>query len=80
MSFGHELMFSKTIEMNETVRSFETVKIAKGGSTLYKNWFPESGVYWETLKNTIQSRSGAGQNWMAFVWVQGEQGERIIEC
>ena len=76
MSFGHELMFSKTLEMNETIpRPFEAVKIAKGGSTLYAQWYPGTGVYWETLKNSIQSRKGAGQNWRAFVWAQGEQGE-----
>jgi len=76
MSFGHELMFSKTLEMNETIpRPFEAVKIAKGGSTLYTQWYPGTGVYWETLKNSIQSRKGTGHNWRAFVWAQGEQGE-----
>jgi hypothetical protein len=75
MSFGYELIFSKTLEINGVRRSFETVKVARGGSRLYEGWYPDSGLQWMSLQNSIRNRSGAGKNWMGFVWSQGEMGK-----
>jgi len=75
MSFGYELIFSKALEMNGVRRSFETVKVAHGGTRLYESWFPDSGLHWTLLQNSIRNRSGAGKNWMGFVWSQGEAGK-----
>lgn len=73
MSFGHELIFSKTLEMNGVRRGFETVKVAEGGTRLYEGWCPGEGLHWEALQKSIRSRKGTGKNWRGFVWAQGEQ-------
>jgi hypothetical protein len=75
MSFGYELIFSKTLEMSGVRCSFETVKVARGGSRLYEGWYPDSGLQWMSLQNSIRNRSGTGKNWMGFVWSQGEMGK-----
>jgi len=75
MSFGYELIFSKTLEMNGVRGSFEAVKVARGGSRLFEGWFPDSGRQWPSLQNSIRNRSGAGKNWIGFVWSQGEMGK-----
>ena len=79
-SFGHELMFSKTLEKlmleADQGRSFEAVKNARGGSKI-SEWYPNNdGVYWEELKRSITSRKGGG-NWKGFLWHQGSQGESL---
>ncbi len=61
--------------MNGTVSNFETVKIAIGGSRMYEGWYPDHGLYWSTLRDSIITRKGTGKNWKAFFWAQGEQGE-----
>ena len=45
-SFGHELMFSMTLEKakNGVGRNFETVKIAHGGSRMFEDWYPNMDV------------------------------------
>ena len=74
-SFGHDLIFSKTIEMNGTGHMFETVKIAIGGSRMYEGWYPNNGLYWNRLRDSIRTRKGTGKNWRGFFWAQGEQGK-----
>jgi hypothetical protein len=74
-SFGHELLFSKALELSGTITKFETVKIAIGGSRMYEGWYPDHGLYWNTLRKSIRNRNGTGTNWKAFFWAQGEQGE-----
>jgi hypothetical protein len=74
-SFGHELMFSRTLElqmgMNHT--SFEMVKHSKSGTSIYNHWYPDVGLFWPGLQQTIQSRKGSGINWKGFIWHQGSQ-------
>jgi hypothetical protein len=39
-SFGHELMFSRTLELGMGVKSrFEMVKNAEGGTEIHKHWY-----------------------------------------
>ena len=74
-SFGHELLFSRTLElgaMNYTARDFEMVKVARGGSALYEHWYPNHGEHWNLLKETIVERRGGG-DWKGFIWHQGSQ-------
>jgi hypothetical protein len=79
-SFGHELMFSMTLEKakNGVGRNFETVKIAHGRSRMFEDWYPNNGRYWDALNRSIWSRAGAGNHWGGFMWHQGEQGEKMI--
>jgi hypothetical protein len=39
------LLFSKALELSDTVTKFETVKIAIGGSRMYEGWYPDHGLY-----------------------------------
>jgi hypothetical protein len=77
-SFGHELTFSRTLEMqmNQTT-NFETVKNSHGGSEIYRDWYPNHGRYWNELQSSIRSRKGSG-NWKGFLWHQGTQGMRRL--
>ena len=77
-SFGHELTFSRTLEMqmNQTT-NFETVKNSHGGSEIYRDWYHNHGRYWDKLQSSIRSRKGSG-NWKGFLWHQGTQGMTII--
>ncbi len=74
-SFGHELMFSRTLElqmgMNNT--AFEMVKHSKSGTSIYHHWYPGVGQFWSGLQQTIQSRKGSGINWKGLIWHQGSQ-------
>ena len=72
-SFGHELLFGRTLElgMNYT-NEFEMHKVARGGTGLYKHWYPNRGRHWDLLKNTILDRRGYG-DWKGFIWHQGSQ-------
>lgn len=39
-SFGHELMFSRTLELEmDQSNSFEMVKVAADGTQIFKYWF-----------------------------------------
>ena len=79
-SFGHELTFSRTLEMqmNQTT-NFETVKNSHGGSEIYRDWYPNHGRYWNELQSSIRSRKGSG-NWKGFLWHQGTQGMTFVAC
>ena len=72
-SFGHELLFSRTLElgMNYTT-AFEMHKVARGGSGLYEHWYPNHGEHWDLLKSTIEEGQGYG-DWKGFIWHQGSQ-------
>jgi len=77
-SFGHELTFSRTLEMQMgQTTNFETVKNSHGGSEIYRDWYPNHGRYWDKLQSSIRSRKGSG-NWKGFLWHQGTQGMTII--
>jgi len=77
-SFGHELTFSRTLEMQMgQTTNFETVKNSHGGSEIYRDWYPNHGRYWDKLQSSIRSRKGSG-NWKGFLWHQGTQGTAII--
>ena len=86
-SFGSEFMFGRVLEMgtnnnnNSTsstamtttyASNFELVKNGRGGSELYKHWYPNHGLYWNELQKTISQRKGQDNNWKAFIWHQGE--------
>lgn len=84
-AFGSEFMFGRTLEMgtsnnNSTsttmtttyTSNFELVKNGRGGSELYKHWYPNHGLYWNELQKTISQRKGQDNNWKAFIWHQGE--------
>ncbi|EJK43692.1 hypothetical protein THAOC_37838, partial [Thalassiosira oceanica] len=71
-SFGHELMFGRTLELQLAQGSrYEMVKYASGGTVINEHWLPGEGTFWDGLNSTIHSRRGYG-NWKAFVWHQGE--------
>lgn len=74
-SFGHEWMFSRTLElqmgMNNT--AFEMVKHSCGGTAIYKHWYPDIGVFWPGLQQSIRDRIGVGNNWKGLIWHQGSQ-------
>jgi len=73
-TFGHELTFSRTLEMQMGQQtSFETVKNAHGGTEIHKHWYPGYGSYWDQLRESIVSKKGLG-NWKGFIWHQGTQG------
>jgi len=77
-SFGHELTFSRTLEMQMgQTTNFETVKNSHGGSEIYRDWYPGHGRYWDKLQSSIRSRKGSG-NWKGFLWHQGTQGTAVI--
>ena len=71
-SFGHELMLSRTLElqmgMNDT--AFEMVKHSKEGTSIYKHWYPKIGQFWSGLHQTVRNRKG---NWKGLIWHQGSQ-------
>lgn len=67
-SFGHELLFSHRL-VSEKFSDFYSVKVAKGGTRIHE-WTPPSGVYWPSLKNTIQNTQEG--NWKLIVYHQGE--------
>ena len=85
--FGHEWMFSRTLElqmgMNGT--TFEMVKHSCGGTSIYKHWYPNVGEFWPGLQQTIRARRttpGVGtsnnsnsnkNNWKGLIWHQGTQ-------
>mmetsp|Transcript_27820 Transcript_27820/g.50757 ORF Transcript_27820/g.50757 Transcript_27820/m.50757 type:complete len:546 (+) Transcript_27820:146-1783(+) len=72
-TFGHELTFSRTLEMQMGQQtSFETVKNAHGGTEIHKHWYPGYGSYWDQLRESIVSKKGLG-NWKGFIWHQGTQ-------
>jgi hypothetical protein len=80
-SFGHELMFSKVLE-EECIDTglFHSVKVARGGTSLYEYWSPACpedditcGMHWPFLRNTIRNTPAAGDSWKAFIWHQGSQ-------
>ena len=75
-SFGHELMFSRALElkMNQDT-AFETVKLAVGGTEIYRHWYPEHGIYWNALSESIANKAKSGGNWKGFIWHQGTQGK-----
>jgi len=69
-SFGHELMFSTTLEKakNGVGRNFETVKIAHGGSRMFEDWCPNNGRYWDALNSYMEphrSRESLGRIFLA---------------
>ncbi|KAL9179016.1 hypothetical protein ACHAXT_011989 [Thalassiosira profunda] len=77
-SFGHEWMFSRTLEMEMgQQRPFEAVKNARGGTEIHQHWYPGHGTYWESLRASIRSRKGRG-DWKGFVWHQGTQGMVVL--
>lgn len=71
-SFGHELLFGRTLELQLAQGNrYEMVKYASGATSLSEHWLPGKGTFWDGLNSTIHSRQGYG-NWKAFVWHQGE--------
>ena len=69
-SFGHELTFARSLELRRVISvPFEVAKVASSGSSLFEDWFPESGRYWAKFNATVHSRTGV---YRAFVWDQGE--------
>ena len=71
-SFGHEIMFGRTLELQLAQRNrYEMVKYASGATSLSEHWLPGEGTFWDGLNSTIHRRQGYG-NWKAFVWHQGE--------
>ncbi|KAL7491834.1 hypothetical protein ACHAWT_001093 [Skeletonema menzelii] len=78
-SFGHELLFARTMElaMNYTTE-FEMYKVARGGSGLYEHWYPNHGRHWNILKKAIRKRQGQG-DWKGFIWHQGSQASWSVE-
>ncbi len=72
--FGHELTFGRTLELEfEYMKEFELIKVARGGSGLYEHWYPNHGLHWHLLKETIEERSDDASNWKGLVWHQGSQ-------
>lgn len=73
-SFGHELMFSRALELEMGHQNrFEVVKNAHDGTEIHEYWYPDNGKYWYKLQSSIRSRKGYG-NWKGFIWHQGIQG------
>mmetsp|Transcript_23014 Transcript_23014/g.34333 ORF Transcript_23014/g.34333 Transcript_23014/m.34333 type:complete len:601 (+) Transcript_23014:77-1879(+) len=78
-SFGHELLFARTMELGSsmnynTTRDFELHKVARGGSGLYEHWYPNHGMHWDLLRSAIEERRGhQGDDWKGFIWHQGSQ-------
>jgi len=76
-SFGHEFILSRTLElqmgMNESSTTFEMVKHSRGGTSIYKHWYPGIGEHWQGLQQTIRERTGHGNNWKGLIWHQGSQ-------
>jgi hypothetical protein len=73
--FGHELLFSRTLEleMDYNATEFEMHKIARGGSGLYEHWYPNHGLHWNLLKDAIEQRRQGEGDWKGFIWHQGSQ-------
>ena len=73
--FGHELTFGRSLELEfEYENEFELIKVARGGSGLYEHWYPNHGLHWHLLRNTIIERGNEGSaSWKGFVWHQGSQ-------
>ncbi|KAL7493905.1 hypothetical protein ACHAWT_002740, partial [Skeletonema menzelii] len=72
-SFGHELLFARTMELGmKYTTEFEMHKVARGGSGLYEHWYPNHGQHWNLLKGAIEERQGQG-DWKGFIWHQGSQ-------
>ncbi|KAL7494825.1 hypothetical protein ACHAWT_006558 [Skeletonema menzelii] len=73
LSFGHELLFARTMELAMNHKTdFEMHKVERGGSGLYEHWYPNHGRHWDLLKNAIEERRGQG-DWKGFIWHQGSQ-------
>ena len=78
--FGPELMFSRALELEMgQQKPFEAVKNARGGTKIYKHWYPHHGKYWFHLQSSIRSRKGYG-NFRAFIWQQGINGMNNLFC
>jgi hypothetical protein len=69
--YGYELMLSHTLTYKYNFPDpFASVKIALPASSLFNDWYPETGTQWPLLKRAIQNTPG---QWAAFVWNQGSQ-------
>eukprot|EP00984_Skeletonema_dohrnii_P004911 scaffold1733_cov122-Skeletonema_dohrnii-CCMP3373.AAC.4 len=53
-----------------TTREFEMHKVARGGSGLFEDWYPNHGRHWDLLRSEIEERQG---DWKGFIWHQGSQ-------
>ena len=72
--FGHELLFSRTLELEMSyTNEFEMHKVARGGSEIFEHWYPNHGLHWNLLKEAIEERKGEGVDWKGFIWHQGSQ-------
>jgi hypothetical protein len=72
--FGHELLFSRTLELEMSyMNEFEMHKVARGGSEIFEHWYPNHGLHWNLLKEAIEERKGEGVDWKGFIWHQGSQ-------
>jgi len=73
-SFGHELAFAHAMTTSGAIppdQPFKIIKVAVGGTELYKDWSHGHGTYWMDLRDTIRSQKGHGK-FVGFVWHQGE--------
>jgi len=80
-NFGPELMFAHAFQMQNTRlknKKIGIVKVAKGGTTIRKNWMKvnvgEEENYWHSLVDAISASKGSIE---AFVWFQGENDQFI---
>ena len=81
-TFGHEFMFARSMvdrgfyQNHHHSGGDDTViidKVAVGGTEIYQHWYPEQGLFWPDIHDTIHSISNSSDQWVAFVWHQGSQ-------
>jgi len=71
-TYGPELMFAHRFPTLDTPlrgKPVGIIKVAAGGTEIYKDWMKNSGIYWRYMKNAIVAAEGSIE---AFVWFQGE--------
>lgn len=70
--FGPELMFAQQFPKLKSPlkkKKVGIIKVAQGGTEIYKHWMKDSGIYWPKLRDAITAAKGSIE---AFVWFQGE--------
>jgi hypothetical protein len=73
-AFGHELLFSRTLELTMGYWSqYEMHKVARGGTSLFQHWYPNHGQHWDLLRQAIEEKRGQDGDWKGFIWHQGSQ-------
>jgi hypothetical protein len=72
--YGPEFMFSHALANTSLYKNkpFSIVKVAAGGTLLYKDWSSAGGKYWNDMNATIHSLEAKKDQWKGIVWFQGE--------